>query len=70
MGHGSCTFKEVDLVRALKAAKKAGVDVVRAEVSRDGRIVLVLNRDAGAQPDSEFNEWDKEVDGADQVKIR
>jgi hypothetical protein len=70
MGHGSCTFKEVDLVRALKAAKKAGVDVARAEVTREGRIVLVLNRDGEAQPNSERNEWDEEADGADQVKIR
>ncbi len=70
MGHGSCTFKEVDLIRALKAAKKAGVDVARAEVARDGKIVLVLNRDGEAQPNSERNEWDEEANGADQTKIR
>ena len=27
MGKGACTFKEVDVTRAFKAAKKAGVDV-------------------------------------------
>lgn len=27
MGKGACTFKEADLTRAFKAAKKAGVDV-------------------------------------------
>ena len=60
MGHGSCTFKKVDLVRALKAAKKAGVDVARAEVARDGKIILVLNRGGEAQPNIERNEWDEE----------
>ena len=58
MGHGPCTFKEADLIRALKAAKKAGADVARAEVSRDGKIVLVLDRDGEALPNSERNEWD------------
>ena len=42
MGHGPATFKETDLTRALRAARKAGADVMRVEVGRDGRIVLVL----------------------------
>ena len=69
MGHGPCTFQEADLIRAFKAAQKAGVDVARVEVARDGKIVLVLNRDE-AQPNSEHNEWDEEANGADQAKIR
>ncbi len=70
MGHGSCTFKEVDLIRALKAAKKAGVHVARAEVAKDGKIILVLNRNGEAHPNSERNGWDEEANGADQAKIR
>jgi len=64
MGHGPCTFKETDLVRALRAAKKAGVNVARAEVARGGKIVLVLKKDGEAPYVSERNEWD-EIDGAD-----
>jgi hypothetical protein len=64
MGHGRCTFKEVDLTRALKAAKKAGAHVARAEVARDGKIVLVLKRDEEAPSISERNEWD-EINGED-----
>jgi hypothetical protein len=64
MGHGRCTFKEVDLTRALRAAKKAGADVARAEVARDGKIVLILRKDGEAQSISERNEWD-EVNGRD-----
>jgi hypothetical protein len=34
MGHGPATFKETDLTRALRAARKAGFDVERAEIAR------------------------------------
>ena len=64
MGHGPWTFKETDLIRALPTARKAGIDVARAEVARDGKIVLVLKKDAGAPSISERNEWD-EINGAD-----
>jgi hypothetical protein len=64
MGHGPCTFKEADLTRALRAAKKAGANVARAEVARDGKIVLVLKKDDGASSESERNEWD-EINGKD-----
>jgi hypothetical protein len=63
MGHGRCTFREVDLIRALRAARKAGVDVARAEVERDGKIVLVLKKDGEPLPNRERNEWDQ-IDGA------
>ena len=64
MGHGRCTFKEVDLTRALRAAKKAGANVARAEVARDGKIVLVLKKDGERPPMSERNEWD-DINGED-----
>ena len=57
MGHGRCTFKEADLTRALRALKKAGRDVVRAEIARDGRIVLVFKNSEEALV--EGNEWDE-----------
>ena len=61
MGHGPCTLKETDLTRALRAPEKAGVSVARAEVSRDGTIVLVLNRAGETLPNSKRNEWDEDV---------
>jgi hypothetical protein len=64
MGRGRCTFKESDLTRALRAAKKAGARVARAELARDGKIVLVLKKDGEAPSMSERNEWD-EIDGED-----
>jgi hypothetical protein len=56
MGHGRATFKETDLTRALRAVRKAGADVERVEVDRDGRIVLVLKN--GDKVLAERNEWD------------
>jgi len=64
MGHRRCTFKQRDLTRALTAAKKAGANVVRAEVDRDGKIGLVLDKDGEASSESERNEWD-EINGKD-----
>jgi hypothetical protein len=64
MGRGRSTFKEGDLTRALRAAKKAGANVARAEVARDGKIVLVLKKDDEAPSESERNEWD-EINGDD-----
>ena len=64
MGRGPSTFKEGDLTRALRAAKKAGANVVRAEVDRDGKIGLVLDKDGEASSESERNEWD-EINGKD-----
>ena len=64
MGRGRCTFKLVDLARAIKAVKKAGAYVARAEVARDGKIVLVLQKDDEPLSMSERNEWD-EVNGED-----
>ena len=60
MGRERCTFKLVDLTRAIKAAKKAGADVERAEVNRDGKIVLVLKKDDERPSTSERNEWDED----------
>ena len=64
MGHGRCTFREVDLTRALRAAKKAGAHVARAEIGRDGKIVLVLQKDGEPSSRNERNEWD-EINGED-----
>jgi hypothetical protein len=60
MGQGPTTFKQADLTRALRAARKAGAEVERVEIGRDGRIVLVLkNGDEVSPEDNEWDEWRK-----------
>jgi hypothetical protein len=54
------TFKRTDVVRALRAAAAAGIDVGRIEIDRDGKIVMVMTAPATApaSPDPNVNEWD------------
>ncbi len=40
MGRGRCAFKQSDLVRAVKAVRKAGVEVTRIEIDRQGNIAI------------------------------
>jgi hypothetical protein len=76
MGHGPCTFKEADLARALRAARKAGIELARIEIDRDGKIVLVMGKVAelatleGDKANIERNEWDEELYGRDQIEVR
>jgi hypothetical protein len=60
MSRGPSSFKQRDLVRALKAAKAAGCGVHRIAIEGTGRIVLETVEPAGA-PDRNAdgrNEWD------------
>jgi hypothetical protein len=41
MGKGACTFKQSDLTRAIKAVEAAGLSIARAEVDKDGKIVII-----------------------------
>jgi hypothetical protein len=35
-------FKQIDVTRALKGAKAAGMDVAKVEIDKDGRIVVII----------------------------
>ncbi len=68
MGKGACTFKEADLTRAFKAAKKAGVDV-QVEIDLERKRMRIMPVKAGEVNDR--NEWDDELfDGAHQTEVR
>jgi hypothetical protein len=57
MSRAPSTFKQNDITRAVKAARAAGLDVVRTEIDRDGRIILIHQKDAAPAPVDEFSEW-------------
>jgi hypothetical protein len=65
LGKGPCTFKETDVTRALKAARKAGVDVqVEIDLARRRmRITPVKARETanGTTTDTK-NDWDSIYD--------
>ncbi len=41
MARGSCTFKQGDVTKAVKAVVAAGVNVARVEIDKNGRIVVI-----------------------------
>jgi hypothetical protein len=54
MSRGAQTFKQGDVVKALKAAANAGVEVQRFEIDpMTGKIVVYAGK-----PDDPPNEWD------------
>jgi hypothetical protein len=61
-------FKEADLTRVLKSAKKAGV-LVRVLIEKDGKIVLVPHIravDPLIDDDLDQNPWDKALADEDR----
>ena len=62
LGKGACTFKEADLTRAFKAAKKAGVDVqVEIDLERKRMTITPVKPGDGAESDqmavTPLEEW-------------
>jgi hypothetical protein len=59
MTRGPLSFKETDLMRALKTAKKAGKEVVGCEINpKTGNIVMHFGKADEQQPEI-GNAWDK-----------
>ena len=56
MARTPATFKQADMVRAVKAARAAGLDVARTEIAPDGTIRLI-HSDCYQVPLSPFDEW-------------
>jgi len=47
MARARSTFRQSDITRAFRAAQAAGVENVRIEIAKDGRLVIIAT---GAQP--------------------
>jgi hypothetical protein len=52
------TFKQTDLLRAIRTFQKAGLSIARAEIDRDGKIVVVVGEGRGTNDNAEENPWD------------
>ena len=57
MARTPATFKQADVVRAVKAARSCGLEVVRTEITADGRIVLVHHAENNSVPLNDFDSW-------------
>lgn len=68
MSRGPLTFKEKDLTRAVRAVKKAGCEVAKAEIE-NGKMTIVIGKPVEPGGEAPTNEWD-EVNGGNQTKAR
>jgi hypothetical protein len=65
MSRSPSTFRQTDLTRAIKAARNAGVEVARAEIAKDGKIIIIIGETTGSSadieltPDDELERWRK-----------
>jgi hypothetical protein len=71
MARGTLTFRQRDLVRALKGAKAAGIEVAQVEIDKAGKIVIVTGRPTIEQTGTgdDINEWDQ-INGHNQNQTR
>jgi len=59
MARGRLAFKQHDVTRAVKAVAKAGVPISRVEVTKDGKIVVIVGgQSSAAEAIVGANEWD------------
>ena len=57
MSRGTASFRQADLVKALKAAKAAGVEVARITV-KDGQITMeFVTTDGSKEPLTPLDRW-------------
>jgi hypothetical protein len=59
MARGPLTFRQQDLVRALKGAKAAGIEVARVEIDKAGKIIMVTGKASTDLPPDSENPWDE-----------
>jgi hypothetical protein len=59
MARGPLTFRQNDLTRAVRAVRNAGVEVLRVEVDKDGKIIVVTAETGKTVPATGINEWDE-----------
>jgi hypothetical protein len=55
MPRGPCTFKQSDVTRALRGTARAGIDVDRCEIAKDGKIVIVARSAIGGPPPDDLD---------------
>jgi hypothetical protein len=59
LGKAACTFREADVTRAFKAARKAGVDVqVEIDLERKRMTITPINIGGVTRGTTEKNDWD------------
>ena len=58
MARGTCTFRQRDVTKAVKAVAAAGVEIARVEIDRNGKIIVIMGKPAETAEGTQRNEWD------------
>jgi hypothetical protein len=58
MARAQSTLRKADIVRVLRAAKAAGVDIARVEIDAAGKIVIVTGKNTGVPENSAVSPLD------------
>jgi hypothetical protein len=53
------SFRQQDLTKAIRGATKAGVNIAKIEIAKDGRIVIITAPEVAQLGADEENEWDR-----------
>jgi hypothetical protein len=56
MPRGKCAFKQCDVTRAIKAARKAGVEPTRVEID-NGKIIVIAEKPEAASEINALDVW-------------
>jgi hypothetical protein len=59
MTRAPSTFRQQDITKAVKAVTRAGMNIARIEVAKDGRIVIIPAAEGAQIGAGEDNEWDQ-----------
>jgi hypothetical protein len=70
MGKGPCAFKEVDVTRAIRAAKKAGVENPQVVIDLERKTMTIAPVKLGESNSKTENDWDEIHNGKDQASAR
>ena len=57
MSKGLQIFKQTDLLRAIRTFQKAGLSIARAEIDRDGKIVVVTGEAKAQDSVTDLQRW-------------
>jgi len=52
-------FRQQDVTKAIKGTTKAGVNIARIEIARDGKIVIITATEGARIGAGEENTWDR-----------
>jgi hypothetical protein len=58
MSRQPASFRESDVTRAIKAARKGGLEIAKVQIGADGSITVVVGEPTAPETNTSTNEWD------------